>query len=133
MTLDVHHPSPADVDPLGEGLSARRCRQRGSERDESQQFHDDVFHGCSPSIYLLDVSATSTNHTQSFSIGRGAETLMQINCESRRGLKVRWQFRYPLWVNSRLQALIKLCPPYFLKADIATSPRHVCFVPLATE
>jgi hypothetical protein len=58
---------------------------------------------------------------------------MQINCESRRGLKVRWQFRYPLWVNSRLQALIKLCPPYFLKADIATSPRHVCFVPLATE
>src|SRR5437763_7119472 len=37
MTLDVHHPSPADVDPLGEGLSARRCRQRASERDKSKQ------------------------------------------------------------------------------------------------
>src|SRR5262249_20706243 len=44
MTLDVHHPSPADVDPLGEGLSARRCRQRASEHDKSQQFHNDVFH-----------------------------------------------------------------------------------------
>src|SRR5262249_11498212 len=48
MTLDVHHPSPADVDPIGEGLSARRCRQRARERDKSQQFHDEVFHGCSP-------------------------------------------------------------------------------------
>src|SRR5215470_6459396 len=48
MTLDVHHPSPADVDLLGEGLSARRCSQRASERDKSQQFHDDVFHGRSP-------------------------------------------------------------------------------------
>src|SRR5215472_5971492 len=56
MTLDVHHPSPADVDPLGEGLSARRCRQRASEHDKSQQFHDDVFHGCSSFAYhLLDV------------------------------------------------------------------------------
>jgi hypothetical protein len=36
----------------------------------------------SPSIHLLDVRQ-STNHTQSFSIGPGAETLMQINCESR--------------------------------------------------
>jgi len=53
MTLDVHHPSAADVDPFGEGLSARRCRQRASERDKSQQFHDDVFHGYSlPSIHL---------------------------------------------------------------------------------
>jgi hypothetical protein len=26
MTLDVHHPAPADVDPLGEGLGARRGR-----------------------------------------------------------------------------------------------------------
>src|SRR6266508_1155919 len=85
MTLDVHHPSPADVDPLGEGLSARRCHQRASERDKSQQFHDDVFHGCSPFAFNSPARcpATSTNHTQSFSIGRGAETLMQINCESR--------------------------------------------------
>jgi hypothetical protein len=29
-------------------------------------------------------SQLPTNHTQSFSVGRGAETLMQINCESRR-------------------------------------------------
>jgi hypothetical protein len=48
MTFDVHHASPADVDPLGEGLTARRCRQQASEGDKSQQFHDDVFHGCSP-------------------------------------------------------------------------------------
>src|SRR5260370_17125185 len=26
MTLDVHHPAPADVDPLGEGLGAQRGR-----------------------------------------------------------------------------------------------------------
>ena len=45
MTLDVHHPSRADVDPLGEGLSARRCRERASECDKSQQFHYDVFDG----------------------------------------------------------------------------------------
>src|SRR6516164_4346406 len=38
MTLDVHHPSPADVDPLGEGLSARHCRQRASERDKNRDF-----------------------------------------------------------------------------------------------
>src|SRR5258705_12529879 len=78
MTLDVHHPPPASVDPLGEGFSARHCRQRASERDKSQQFHDDVFHGCSPFAFNSPARcpATSTNHT----IGRGAETLMQINC-----------------------------------------------------
>jgi hypothetical protein len=56
MTLNVHLPSPADVDTLGEGLSVRRCRQRASERYKRQQFHDDVFHGSSPlsSIHLLD-------------------------------------------------------------------------------
>jgi hypothetical protein len=43
MTLDVHHSSPADFDPLGDGPSARRCRQRASERNKSQQFHDDWF------------------------------------------------------------------------------------------
>src|SRR6476620_11957592 len=43
MTLDVHHPSLADVDPLGKGLSVHRCRQRASEHDKGQQFHDDVF------------------------------------------------------------------------------------------
>ena len=26
MTLDIHHPSPTDVDPFGEGLRVRRCR-----------------------------------------------------------------------------------------------------------
>src|SRR5262249_35933779 len=85
MTLDVHPPPPADVDPLGEGLSARRCRQQASERDKSQQFHDDVFHGCSPFAFNSPARrpATSTNHTQSFAIGRGAETLMQSNGESR--------------------------------------------------
>src|SRR6185437_11515262 len=51
MTLDVHHPSPADVAPLGEGLSARRCRQRVTERDKSQQFHGDVFQGYSPFVF----------------------------------------------------------------------------------
>jgi hypothetical protein len=57
MTFDVHLPCPADVDPLFEGLSVRRRRQRASERDKRQQFHDDVFHGRSPlaSIPLLDV------------------------------------------------------------------------------
>jgi len=35
----------------------------------------------------------------------------------------------PFRVNSRLQAVIKPCPLYPLKADIASSPRHVCFVP----
>src|ERR1043165_605789 len=48
ITLDVHHPSPADVHPLGEGLTARHCRQRAGKRNESQQFHDEVFHGCLP-------------------------------------------------------------------------------------
>src|SRR5262245_29657510 len=38
----------------------------------------------SPSIHLLVVRQLPTNHTQSFSIGRGAETLMQINCERHR-------------------------------------------------
>jgi hypothetical protein len=55
MTLDVHHPSPADVDPLGEGLSARRCRRQASESDKSQHFYNDVFHGrLSSSIRVLD-------------------------------------------------------------------------------
>src|SRR5262249_25601538 len=55
-----------------------------------------------PSIHLLDVRQPPTNHTQLFSIGRGAETLMQINCESRPSiLTARWQFRFPLWVRSR--------------------------------
>src|SRR5262249_53217731 len=86
MTLDVHHPSPADVDPFGEGVSARSCRQRANESDKSQQFHDDVFHGCSLFAFTSPARcpAPSTNHTQLFSIPRGAKTLMQINCESRR-------------------------------------------------
>jgi hypothetical protein len=62
MTLDVHHPSPADVDPLGEGLSARRCRQRASERDKSQQFHDDVFHGCSPFAFNSPARCPATSN-----------------------------------------------------------------------
>ena len=33
---------------LAKGLSARIFSQRASERNKSQQFHDDVFHGCSP-------------------------------------------------------------------------------------
>src|SRR6516225_4708101 len=61
MTLDVHHPSPADVDPLGEGLSARRCRQRASERDQRQQFHDDVFHGCSPFAFNSPARCPATH------------------------------------------------------------------------
>src|SRR5262245_46024233 len=62
--------------------SARAC-QRASEGDKNQQFHEDVFHGCSPFAFNSPARcpATSTNHTHSFSIGRGAETLMQINCE----------------------------------------------------
>jgi hypothetical protein len=72
MTFDVHHPSLADVDPLGEGLSARRCRQRASERDKSQRFHDDVFHCRSPFAFNLPARcpATTKNHTRSFSIGQ---------------------------------------------------------------
>src|SRR5215471_15888545 len=61
MTLDVHHPSPADVDPLGEGLSARRCRQRASECDKSQRFHDDVFHGCSPFAFNSPARCPATS------------------------------------------------------------------------
>ena len=57
MTLDIHHSSPADIDPLGEGLSARRCCQRASERDKSQRFQDDVFHE-----YSLDVRQTHKSH-----------------------------------------------------------------------
>src|SRR5262249_10887308 len=39
------------------------------------------FHGCSPFAFDSPARcpATSTNHTQSFSIGRGADTLMQFN------------------------------------------------------
>jgi hypothetical protein len=61
MTLDVHHPSPADVDPLGEGLSARRCRQQASQRDKSQRFHDDVFHGCSPFAFNSPARCPATS------------------------------------------------------------------------
>ena len=80
MTLDVHHPAPAHVDPFGEGLSARLCRQQASERDKSQQFHDDVFHGCSPfafnsSAHAWQLPQITPSH---FLLGRGAETLMQI-------------------------------------------------------
>jgi hypothetical protein len=68
MTLDVHHPSPANVNSLGEGLSARRCRQRASERDKGQQFHDDVFHGCFAFRlqFTCSMSGNFQNHTQSF-------------------------------------------------------------------
>jgi len=63
MTLDVHHPSPADVDPLGEGLSARHCRQRASERDKNRRFHDDVFHGCSPfAFYCIMAEGCIVHH-----------------------------------------------------------------------
>src|SRR5215475_303052 len=78
MTLDVHHPSSADVDPLGDGLSDRRCRRRTSEGDEDQKFHD-VFHGYSPSIHLVRCPAKSTNRIRSFLIGKASESLMQIN------------------------------------------------------
>src|SRR6478672_7674521 len=61
MTLDVHHPSPTDVDPLGEGLSARRCRQRASEGDKNQQFHEDVFHGCSPFAFNSPARCPATS------------------------------------------------------------------------
>src|SRR5215831_12901326 len=61
MTLDVHHSSTADVDPLGEGLSARRCRQRASERDKSQRFHDDVSHGCSPFAFNSPARCQATS------------------------------------------------------------------------
>src|SRR6516162_6356564 len=75
MTLDVHHPSPAYVDPLGEGLSARRCRRRASDRDKSHQFHDDVFHGCclSPSIHLLDVRQLPQISPSHFLLGEAQE------------------------------------------------------------
>ncbi len=65
MTLDVHHPSPADVDPLGEGLSARRCRQRASERDKSQQFTTMCFMvvRLSPSIHLVMEAAPQVGDT----------------------------------------------------------------------
>ena len=69
--------------------AARRCRlawraplssASKSEADKNQQFHEDVFHGCSPfaSIHLLDVRQLPQITP---SIGRGAETLMQSNCE----------------------------------------------------
>jgi hypothetical protein len=75
MTLDVHHPSPTDVDPLGEGLSARRCRQRASERYKSQQLHDDVFHGCPPFAFNSPARclATSTNAPSHFLLGEAQE------------------------------------------------------------
>src|SRR5258706_16280867 len=84
MTLDVHHPSPADVPPLGEGLGARRCRQRASERDKSQRFHDDVFRGCSPFAFdsparRLAISKITPCH---FLLGEAQKVLMQINCEA---------------------------------------------------
>src|SRR5215470_10582169 len=87
MTLDVHHPSPADVDPFGEGVSARSCRQRANESDKSQQFHDDVFHGCS--LFRLQLTCSMSgnfhkSHPVIFYCARRAKTLMQINCESRR-------------------------------------------------
>jgi hypothetical protein len=62
MTLDVHHPSAADVDPFGEGLSLRRCRQQASERDETQQFHGDVFHRHSP--FAFDSPARCPDNQQ---------------------------------------------------------------------
>src|SRR5215467_10046103 len=76
-----NHPSPADVDPLGEGLSARRCRQRASERDKSHRFHDDVFHGCSPFAFnsLAPCPATSKITPSHFLLG---EAQKQINCEA---------------------------------------------------
>jgi hypothetical protein len=84
MTLDVHHPSSADVHPLGEGLGARRCRLRASERDKSQRFHDDVFRGCSPFAFdsparRLAISKITPNH---FLLGEAQKVLMQINCEA---------------------------------------------------
>jgi hypothetical protein len=59
--------SVADVDPLDEGLSARRCRHRAKERDKSQQFHDDVFHGCSA------MSRNSRSHSIASSAGNRSE------------------------------------------------------------
>src|SRR5260370_42232977 len=84
MTLDVHHSSSADVHPLGEGLGARRCRQRASERDKSQRFHDDVFHGCSPFAFDSParrpaISKITPSH---FLLGEAQKVLMQINCEA---------------------------------------------------
>src|SRR5262249_31376960 len=69
MTLDVHHPSPTNVDPLGEGFSAGRDTQRADERDKSQRLHDDVFHS---------VATSNKAHPVIF-YWRGAEALMQIN------------------------------------------------------
>src|SRR5258708_28666968 len=84
MTLDVHHSSSADVHPLGEGLGARRCRQRASERDKSQRFEDDVFHGCS--LFAFDsparrpaISKITPSHLL---LGEAQKVLMQINCEA---------------------------------------------------
>ena len=76
----------ADVDPLGEGLSARLCRQRASECDEASNFTTMCFVvvRLSPSIHLLDVRQLPQITPSHFLLGRGAETLMQVNCESRR-------------------------------------------------
>src|SRR6266851_5865174 len=65
MTLDLHHPSPADVDPLGEGLGAHARRQRASERDKSHFFFNDT---ATTEIYTLslhDPLPVSSTWTQS--------------------------------------------------------------------
>src|SRR5262249_8901864 len=118
MTLDVHHPSPADVDPFGEGVSARSCRQRANESDKSQQFHDDVFHGCS--LFRLQLTCSMSgnfhkSHPVIFYCARRAKTLMQINCESRRS-------------QSSVAVPVSALPP---KPDIRHCELNVRFVPKA--
>src|SRR5262249_9118072 len=45
-------------------------------------------------------------------------------------LSISWQADYPIFrIKSRLTAMSALPP----KADIVSSPRYVCFVPIATE
>src|SRR6516164_5784539 len=97
MTIDVHHPSPADVDPLGEGLSARRCRQRASQHDKSQRFHDDVFHGCSPFAFNSPARCPATSKiTPSHFLLAEAQNFDLNQLRERSILTVRWQFRWPL-------------------------------------
>src|SRR5258706_14443485 len=130
MTLDVHHPSPADVPPLGEGLGARRCRQRASERDKSQRFHDDVFRGCSPFAFdsparRLVISKITPSH---FLLGEAQKVLMQINCEA---ADPDGSVAVPLSASGQKRALLRLSGKSAVApgTDITRWARHVRFVP----
>ena len=72
MTLDVHHPSSADVHPLGEGLGARRCRQRASERDMTRVLN---IVGVEPLVRYLrnNLKAARTSSENSFGSSQAAK------------------------------------------------------------